>query len=292
MNEAQPHDVSRVRGLDFRGRSFSCTVLNEDDEQTKIIFIQEKTEISPKIKVFEGISYLTALGDMASGITHEINNALNVVKANAYFIERSLKKGDFKPADGLTRAAKIQDTVERLTNISKALKDLGRNPSGLTGMMTDFSVVAKTTEDLLNWKIKGTGVEIKYQIEPQLLVYGNEPLLTQLLVTLIYQAVKLFQHPYQRQVLVKAETKDKSLFIAIEQDSQPSPPLEEGAADTETGLATATGPLPPAQQQVGYIRVEEDIRALGGQMNFFEKGSGTRFEVLIPKDPAETDQVA
>ena len=69
---------------------------------------------------------MAALGEMAGGIAHEINNPLVILEARAGLLKRLIERGDSDPETMLRAVATIRETVARIARIVKSLKTFAR----------------------------------------------------------------------------------------------------------------------------------------------------------------------
>jgi C4-dicarboxylate-specific signal transduction histidine kinase len=103
-------------------------------------------------------SKMSALGEMASNIAHEINNPLNVINFRAQQLRTLAKKkdGEVDPAKIDENAANIEKNVGRITDIVKSLRAFARK-----GDQDPFQTVA--VNFLLNEALELTGDRFKYR---------------------------------------------------------------------------------------------------------------------------------
>jgi PAS domain S-box-containing protein len=72
-------------------------------------------------------SKLATLGEMATGIAHELNQPLNVIRVGADFLARMTRRGEKVPDGQLLKVSRnMSDQVERASNIINHLRDFGR----------------------------------------------------------------------------------------------------------------------------------------------------------------------
>jgi PAS domain S-box-containing protein len=72
-------------------------------------------------------SKMATLGEMATGIAHELNQPLNVMRIGADFITKMIRRGqEISDEQLLTVSRNINEQVERATNIINHLREFGR----------------------------------------------------------------------------------------------------------------------------------------------------------------------
>ncbi len=72
-------------------------------------------------------SKMATLGEMATGIAHEINQPLNVIRVGADFFSKKIKRGQQISDDELSKVSRnIGEQVDRATNIINHMREFGR----------------------------------------------------------------------------------------------------------------------------------------------------------------------
>lgn len=98
-------------------------ILNQEkeiqiSEQEKKIEIQQAAAITS--------SKMAALGIMAGGIAHEINNPLSIIHTHVEVMERMIKKSESDPVSLLKSLETINKTIDRIVGIITGLRNISR----------------------------------------------------------------------------------------------------------------------------------------------------------------------
>lgn len=100
--------------------------LNEENQKT-ITEQENKIELQKMIAI--NSSKMAALGEMAGGIAHEINNPLTIIYAKTRILEKMIEKGISDKEFFLKSTGTIVKTVNRIGNIVRGLKNISRDAS-------------------------------------------------------------------------------------------------------------------------------------------------------------------
>lgn len=108
--------------------------INKMIEQINTLNIAKESKISEQEKKIEmqqmnaiNNSKLVALGEMAGGVAHEINNPLAIIHSHTQLMERMLEKGEPNKEQILKSLTAITTTVARIKNIVKGLRNISRD---------------------------------------------------------------------------------------------------------------------------------------------------------------------
>lgn len=133
-------------------------------------------------------SKLATLGEMSTGMAHELNQPLNVIALAVANLSMAVNKGKADDNAVLTKLGKIKAAVDRASHIIDHMRAYGRVADvGLSSL--DVGEVIACACDLMAAQLKLANVRLDTQsVQPGLFVKGNAIQLEQVLLNLINNA--------------------------------------------------------------------------------------------------------
>ncbi|MCK6599299.1 MAG: ATP-binding protein, partial [Bdellovibrionaceae bacterium] len=238
-------------------------------------------------------SKFAALGQMATGIAHEINNPLAIIKGLSYSLPKFIELKNFDKAK--ENVKKIENTVDRIAKIIKSLRAYARDESQDPFKKENIREIVDATLDLCHERIKNQGLKL-------ILEYGQEDLyvpargfqISQILLNLLNNAadeLKTTTDPWIKITSFKIEP--QKIKITVENSG---PKIPASVAENlfvpffttkEVGKGTGLG-----------LMISQNIaRSHQGELGLDMSGEHTRFVLILPEfiesasspvDPPET----
>ena len=129
-------------------------------------------------------SKLAAIGEMAAGIAHEINNPLQIIDGFAYELQESLAAGETPPAEAVEM---IRHATERAARIVRGLRKFARDDAGDIGPHVIEDLVEEAMS-LTAARMRNHGVSLDVDVRSTRLVQCTSLEMTQVLVNLLNNA--------------------------------------------------------------------------------------------------------
>lgn len=219
---------------------------------------------------------LAAIGALLSGVSHELNNPLSIIAAQAELLEHQAAGTLF--AD---RAGKIRRAAERSAKIVEAFMAMARHAEPRRKAMNVNTVIVAALEEL-ELALEAGAVQVTTQLAPELpMLVADTDQLHQVLVNLIVNAEQA----------MRGQAGPRELWIA----SGLSP--DAGAVEV---VVRDTGPgVPPAVRRrifepffttkpqevgagVGLAVSQGVVEAHGGRLELIDSLGGAQFRLTLP----------
>ncbi|MFZ4404194.1 MAG: sensor histidine kinase [Pseudobdellovibrionaceae bacterium] len=164
-------------------------------------------------------SKMAALGTMAGGVAHEINNPISIIQGKAGIIRRWSEQNKFDSEKFVQAMDKITETVERIGKITKGLLIFSRNGDADPFVSTNIHTLVQNTLELVHEKFKDAKIDLKMDDFQESLktlhIDCKETQITQLIYNLLtnaFDAVKPLEDKWVK-VSLQSETDQVKILV-------------------------------------------------------------------------------
>jgi PAS domain S-box-containing protein len=224
---------------------------------------------------------LAALGTMAGGVAHEINNPLGIIHAMATDLKEMVaRQGSARPEVVSRKSQAICNTADRIARIVKSLRQISREGASDPFSPTPLANIVAQTLEICRAKFKANGVNLMLpRAIPELNVFVREVQISQALLNLLENAFDaVVGQKDERWVRLEVQPVRGSVVISVI-DSGPGIASEIRSRVMEPFFTTK-----PVGQGVGLgLSLSKTIAEdHGGSLEYSEDKGHTRFSLVLP----------
>lgn len=265
------------------------------DEQGRLLEIQavgrDNTEVRRSQQQLTQSAKMATLGEMATGLAHEINQPLNVMRMAIVNVLKRLGNGDVQ-VDYLTdKLNRIDAQVQRAARVVDHMRVFGRRSEVEQHPFNPLQAIEGTLS-LLAEGMRGKGVDLRVSDSAfEVTVRGHVDQLEQVLINLMVNARDALlgkreaDRDFQPWISVHAEKDERSVKLWVEDNGGGIDPrlleriFEPFFTTKPVGVGTGLG------LSVSYGIVEN----MGGRLSVRNSAEGARFCIELPI--AEDDHI-
>ena len=237
-------------------------------------------------------SKMATLGEMATGVAHELNQPLSVIKTASSFMKRKIQKGEAIKDEILeTLSEEIDDHVDRASKIINHMREFGRK-SDVKKEKVDVNESLKKALEIFSQQLKLREIEVVEELGEDLpAIMADSNRLEQVFINLLINARDAIEERWEKsdskggekKIFLKTRHEDGMIIIEVKDTGtgisknildkiyEPFFTTKEVGKGTGIGLSITYGIV---QDYDGSIHVET------------EEGIGSNFIIKFPV-PAE-----
>ncbi|MCO4755621.1 MAG: HAMP domain-containing histidine kinase, partial [Bacteriovoracaceae bacterium] len=193
--------------------------INMANSKSKAVELAKKMshEANLQRRSAEQASKLAALGEMAGGIAHEINNPLNLIMTHSYFLSEIDKQGLSKDvANEITESTtKIESSVQRIATIVDGLRHFSRDGSQDSLKKESVDSILKETIEFAKEGFKTKNVSIIYECFGDSYINCNRVQISQVLINLLNNAQFVASKSQEKQIHIGVNTDIQKRILVI-----------------------------------------------------------------------------
>jgi PAS domain S-box-containing protein len=258
------------------------------DEQGKLVEVQavgrDNTDVRRSRMQLNQSAKMATLGEMATGLAHEINQPLNVMRMAVVNVLKRLNNGIVDPEYLIEKLNRIDAQVQRAGKVVDHMRVFGRR-SEVQEQLFNPNDSVEGTLGMLAEGMKGKGVELRVgELGEPVQVRGHGDQLEQVIINLMVNARdallsrKEGNPELQPWISLQTGRDTQNFFIYVEDNGGGIDPrllekiFEPFFTTKPSGIGTGLG------LSVSYGIVQQ----MGGLLSVSNSGEGARFQISLP----------
>jgi histidine kinase len=194
--------INQARHLSKAGDTLFVNIrVSPSEYPGKKVLLVTTSDITQRLETEQQLiqaSKMATLGEMATGVAHELNQPLSVIKtASRFFMKKINRKEKIEDEILFTMSEEIDSYVDRATNIINHMREFGRK-SDLTPQKVQINETLKKAFEILGQQLKVRGIEVVWDLEQDLPLIMAEPQrLEQVFINLLINARDAIDEKWQ-----------------------------------------------------------------------------------------------
>lgn len=252
---------------------FSSSLLQGDDDETQgyILIFQDLTEIKILEDKLKNSEKLAILGQLASGLAHELRNPLSAISGAIEILSSEVEKS----SDNQRLINVASQEMERMNLIVEDFSIL-TNPIHKAGFPVDISVILNETIDTFSKTIKRSDIDIERDIESEIYISCDRYRLKQSFWNLLLNSMQSISG--DGLIKVEAFSERQSVIIKIS---------DSGCGISQKNISNIFDPFFTTKNSgtgLGLVIVQKVIESYNGKIDVVSAvDEGTTFIITMEK---------
>lgn len=245
---------------------------------------QELTESQQKIlehqQTLINISKMSALGEMAAGVAHEINTPLATIQMRTtQLIELMQEVGDIDKEYCLKSLEKIDLTTLRIAKIIKGLLTFSRDGKRDDKELVSVEKIVSETFDLCQERFRNNNVQLEFKKQEDVQLFCHPTAISQVLLNFLNNSFDAIQGLKEKWIRVQLDLLPETMVISITDSGAGIPfDIQEKILQpffTTKDVGKGTG--------LGLSISKGIITSHGGTLGIDNTSANTRFVLTFPR---------
>jgi PAS domain S-box-containing protein len=223
-------------------------------------------------------SKMSALGEMAGGIAHEINTPLAVIQMRTDQLLEHVEDGTLTNATLINSLQAIENTVKRIAQIISGLRSFARDGSRDPMIVFRVSKIVEDTFSLCKEKFKSHGISLEFDLKQDADIECRPGEISQVILNLLNNSFDAIQELPEKWIKIELNKIANLIFIRVTDSGKGITPenqkklMQPFFTTKEIGKGTGLG-----------LSISRGlIRSHHGKLDFDSQSENTSFLIALP----------
>ncbi len=171
--------LNQVRQKDKQGKTLYVDIwISPSEYEGKNVLLVATSDITKRLEAEQELiqaGKMATLGEMSTGIAHELNQPLSVIKTASDFILKKVSQKAFIEESILDRLlTKINSNVDRASKIIEHMRHFARK-SDINFEQIHINDILKRAHEIFSQQLKVRGIEVEWNLEEELPAVTADP---------------------------------------------------------------------------------------------------------------------
>jgi Na+/proline symporter/signal transduction histidine kinase len=191
-------------------------IMLQETRQLEAIIQKKTLELEEQKNVNFHISKMSALGEMAGGIAHELNNPLTIISSSNQVIRKLVEKGTIDKDLFLKYCNYIDKTITRISKIIIGLKTVSRDATNEDFLPTTIGNIIDDVVSLCGEKYRAAGNELRFNLNDPIFqteISCRRVQISQVILNLLSNSYDAIEFLPERWIQIDCAIKDERLVL-------------------------------------------------------------------------------
>ena len=220
--------INRAKCMNKDGRTLfiSIRVSVSEFEEQKVLLVTTP-DITKRLETEQQLiqaGKMATLGEMSTGVAHELNQPLSVIKtASSFFMKKIRKKERIRDDILLSLSEEIDSHVDRAAKIINHMREFGRK-SDIKLVKVQINDVLKRSFEMFSQQLRVRGIDVAWDIKEDLpMIMANPDRLEQVFINLLVNARDAIEEKWKSKIYkndsnkinLKTRSEEKKVIVEV-----------------------------------------------------------------------------